>query len=124
MSIPPLGDERIEAGSRFLKACADDGLPVQSAVWHYFPERGGWRLVIGSTLVDEAGLDETKIRLQPYLEAEALSEAVIIAALKDELIEGYFARQRFGPGVSYLRYTADLHSGVHVDDEAYIYRTW
>lgn len=50
-----LVDTKIAKGARFLDALDATGVPVDAALWFYFPESDKWRLVIATPIEEERG---------------------------------------------------------------------
>jgi hypothetical protein len=50
-----LVDRKIDKGARFLTALDAAGVPVDAALWFYFPEFEQWRLVVATPIAEEDG---------------------------------------------------------------------
>ena len=50
-----LEDRKIEKGERFLEALDVAGVPVDAALWFYFPESEKWRLVVATPIKEKEG---------------------------------------------------------------------
>jgi hypothetical protein len=50
-----LVDRKIEKGARFLEALDAAGVPVDAALWFYFPESEKWRLVVATPIKENEG---------------------------------------------------------------------
>ena len=50
-----LVDSKIAKGAKFLDALDAAGVPVDAALWFYFPESEKWRLVVATPIEEEEG---------------------------------------------------------------------
>jgi hypothetical protein len=122
-----LVDRKIEKGRKFLEALDAAGVPIDAALWFYFPESEMWRLVIATPLVKEGGGTREAYRAFQEVEA-ALAPAdefgaseIRAASRKDPIIKALW---RFANPPS--RLVGRTFGGAYVDgvdfQGAYLYR--
>jgi hypothetical protein len=122
-----LVDRTIAAGKRLLTTLDRKGFPVFAAFWIFRPEEGDWRLVLGTTLVDELGPRSAYRKLQTAISGGRaappvpLSDITLVSS-SDPLVRTLAIALRTGPtDVGEIRFSNNVINGQVIED-AFIYR--
>jgi hypothetical protein len=126
MDTTTLVEKLIDEGRRVVDALVGGRLPVNAALWLYFPEPEEWRLAVATPWYDLKGSRRTYARIRtilgtltpptpiPLLNFTALSPAA-------DLIEGLRTANTIGTGIVERRLRGVFYGNVFIDD-AYVYR--
>jgi len=121
-----LVDRKIEKGARFLEALDAAGVPVDAALWFYFPESEAWRLVVSTSIEEEQGplaayraFHEATESLDPPIEFD-LGE-VRVASRKDPIIKALWGFRVPPSQLVGRRFGGPYINGVEFQG-AYLYR--
>lgn len=120
-----LVDKDIDTGEALIESLDRAGFPVHTAVWRYDGERGYWKLVLASPVVDEKGTLKGLRLIHPHVRRfpwdQLNLEHVWVIGVKDRLVTALRSK-RMGPPKPGARLGLVLHNNDVLADEVYVYR--
>jgi hypothetical protein len=126
MDTTTLVENWISEGNRVVEALVTSQVPVDAALWLYFPEAAEWRLVVATPLYDTRGPRASYTRIRSVLSSLTPPTPirlwdVTVRSPTDELIAALRSANRRGTGVVGQRLRGVVLDGVFIED-AYVYR--
>lgn len=125
MVIKLLDEKLIKGGEKLLRQLDKKSIPVDAAMWFYYPESENWKLILSLSEVVSKGpiavyktiqkaLDELKDMPFELDDVKAADE-------NDSLLNLIKKAVVTGPGINGIRFSNNTINGQYIQD-AYIYR--
>lgn len=122
-----LTPELMSEGAALIGKLDASGVSPDAALWVYFPDIGGWKLLLAESKLESAGPREIYREVQKAL--TALRNQILHLSLEDISVARPNApivqllRQAIttAPGISGIRFSRNVINGTMIED-AYIYR--
>lgn len=126
----------IARGAAVIRALDDHAVPVPAAFWLYQSEDQGWRLIVATTIVDDAGpleayrrvlklfdeaLPDKRSILDPDYAFDEVLDRLTLVSPNEPIVQLLGSMVRTGHELSGIRFTNNTINGVFIPD-AFIYR--
>ncbi|MBW1940580.1 MAG: hypothetical protein JRI28_04275 [Deltaproteobacteria bacterium] len=122
-----LTEDMISAGAKLIERLDATSSEVAAALWYYFPEDRGWKLIIASSKVTSEGPKSFYKQIKESNKQSEENEKVVflkdisITDSNNPLMQLFKFAVSTGPGISGIRFSKNSINGQFIDD-SYIYR--